>query len=311
VTSRFAQDLRALQAQPPDVIAQVVRSQFPSWVTANADFDDLQREALTQALVVAMAEPSEASLVELVERYVGVGESYDFYPADRVARTAARLFLDALMVDVEVIGLEHAEAFFAASGRRLVVSNHLSYADTQATDLALFRLGFESAADEMVVVAGPKVYSQPFRRMAALGLNTLKTVQSVRLSHNDAGLSVADVGRIAIGTVHSLRELMDGGRVGLLYPEGTRSRDGRLSSFFRAASRYLQGALVLPVALTGTQQLFPIGEARLQPAVIGLAFGAPFLAGTDRVAALCQAHASIAEQLPEANRPAPDTPAYV
>jgi len=311
VSTRFADELSALRQRSRPEIAEVVRGQFPGWVAANGTLSDDARAGLLNRLQEALCSADEDALCQMVDRYIAVGEEYRYYAADPVARTAARLFLDAMMLDVEVVGLEHATAFFGAGGRRIAVCNHLSYADTQAKDLAFTRLGFESSANVMAVVAGPKVYSQSFRRLAALGLNTIKTVQSVRLSHNDAGLSAADVGRIAIGTVHQLRALMDDGHVGLLYPEGTRSRDGRLSSFFRAASRYLEGALVLPVSLSGTDQLFPIGEAGLQPAVVRLAFGEPFQAGKDRVGALTRAHEEIAANLPEAYQPDPTTPAFV
>jgi len=289
----------------------VIRGQFPSWVASNGALSEAGRERLLERMASALRANSDNELCELVDRYIAVGEEYRYYAANPVARTAARIFLNAMMTDLEVEGLDRAQAFFRAGGRRLAVCNHLSYVDTQAKDLAFSQLGFEESADSMAVVAGPKVYSQSFRRLAALGLNTIKTVQSVRLSHNDAGLSVADVGRIAIGTVHQLRELMDAGQVGLLYPEGTRSRDGHLSSFFRAASRYLEGALVLPVALSGTENLFPIGEAGLQPSVVRLSFGEPFHAGKDRVGALTRVHQAIAMHLPETHRPHESTPAFV
>ncbi len=311
MSTRFAEELIALRARSPSEIAHVIRGQFPTWVAANGALSDVDRVRLLEELAGALRGSSEDALCEMVDRYIAVGEEYRYYAADPVARAAARLFLDAMMTDLEVEGLDRAQSFFRAGGRRLAVCNHLSYADTQAKDLAFSKLGFGVDADSMTVVAGPKVYSQSFRRLAALGLNTIKTVQSVRLSHNDAGLSVADVGRIAIGTVHQLRDLMDAGQVGLLYPEGTRSRDGRLSSFFRAASRYLEGALVLPVALSGTENLFPIGADGLSPSVVRLSFGEPFEAGKDRVGALTRVHEAIASHLPETHRPHENTSAFV
>ncbi|MBK7761502.1 MAG: hypothetical protein IPI35_34900 [Deltaproteobacteria bacterium] len=43
----------------------------------------------------------------------------------------------------------------------------------------------------------------------------------------------------------------------VLYPEGTRSRDGQLGPFLPAAARYLRGAAwVVPVVVRGTDALF-------------------------------------------------------
>jgi len=78
------------------------------------------------------------------------------------------------------------------------------------------------------------------------------------------------------------RRLLDEGWHVLLYPEGTRSRDGRLGAFGTGAARLcLQtGAPAVPIALTGTHAVIPRGTrvpVRGAPPV-SIRFGRPIRA---------------------------------
>src|SRR4029450_737872 len=62
-----------------------------------------------------------------------------------------------------------------------------------------------------------------------------------------------------------------------IYPEGTRSRDGRLYKG-RTGVAWLaltSGAPVVPVALTGTQTIQPPGSSRIHLAKVTVEFGVP------------------------------------
>jgi 1-acyl-sn-glycerol-3-phosphate acyltransferase len=74
----------------------------------------------------------------------------------------------------------------------------------------------------------------------------------------------------------ALRVLSEGGAFGI-YPEGTRSRDGRLYRG-RTGVAWLaltSGAPVVPVALTGTEQIQPVGTTVPRRAKVTVQFGAP------------------------------------
>ncbi|MDO5698085.1 MAG: lysophospholipid acyltransferase family protein [Dermatophilus congolensis] len=73
-----------------------------------------------------------------------------------------------------------------------------------------------------------------------------------------------------------LEVLTNGGAVGI-YPEGTRSRDGRLYRGRTGVAELVlrSGAPVVPVALWGTQNLQPVGSRFIRPADVLVRYGAP------------------------------------
>lgn len=296
-----------------------LREVLPAWIAARVDAEPGRVAGLETRIRAELARSSDEELAELIDAFVHAGEGWRYFPAVPLGRRLSRIFMDALVApstpdargldDAGVLGLDRLRA--AARGPVLLLSNHLSYADTQVTDLLLHRHGATDLADRLVAVAGPKVYTDPFRRLAAIGLGTLKTAQSARLDHNDAGLSGREVARIAVQTVRIAHELMGAGHLVLLYGEGSRTRTGRFGSFLKAVGKYaaMPGLTVVPMALAGSDRLFGIGAERLSPARIRLAVGEPFAADDyDRQGVLEQAWHRIAALLPPAYRPAPGTP---
>ncbi|MFZ5636269.1 MAG: lysophospholipid acyltransferase family protein [Pseudomonadota bacterium] len=99
--------------------------------------------------------------------------------------------------------------------------------------------------------------------------------------------------------------LRDGACV-LVFPEGTRSRDGRIGAFkggaFRAAIE--AGVDVLPVAIAGAGAVLPpTGLFRVRPGRIALRIGAPLPAtGIDRHALAREARATVIALLETAER---------
>lgn len=83
--------------------------------------------------------------------------------------------------------------------------------------------------------------------------------------------------RSGLAALEAGRAVLDAGGAFALYPEGTRSRDGRLHRGHTgvASLALTTGAPVVPVALLGTENLRPgdTGLPRLTPVTI--AFGAP------------------------------------
>ena len=240
--------------------------------------------------------------------YRSVATEYCFYPADPSVRRIAREFLTEIPQTPRLVGLDDLRSAMTA-GPCAVVSNHLSYADSQFTDFLPYLEGAAELAEQLVFVAGPKVYADPFRRMASISIHSIPTVQSSRLG--PGGLSAREVARIARGTIDQTHEQMLAGKAVLLYPEGTRSRTGRLGSFLRATGRYLavEGAHVVPIALTGADRAFPLLESELRPAPISLTIGAPIVVDHRKAqGALEAAWSAVAELLPSSYRPESGTP---
>jgi len=74
----------------------------------------------------------------------------------------------------------------------------------------------------------------------------------------------------------ALEVLAAGGAFGI-YPEGTRSRDGRLYRARTGIGHLVlsSGAPVVPVALWGTDRIQPVGSRFVRPAKVGVEFGPP------------------------------------
>jgi 1-acyl-sn-glycerol-3-phosphate acyltransferase len=241
-----------------------------------------------------------------------VGREHRVYDANPTCRDLSRQWSRDAVLEPVLEGVEHLRAA-AARGPTIVVCNHLSYIDTTATDAVLAWHGHADLADRLVAAAGPKVYADLFRLIAASCLNTLPVPQSTSLSHT-AKLGARELARKAHESLESTREALERGYVLLLYPEGSRSRSGRLGPFLKGTRRYLtciEGAAVVPMAISGTDRLMPVGEPKLHPGPVAVRIAPALSAGPDGSARdlLEAAHAAVAALLPEALRPPPDAPA--
>ena len=288
--------------------ATTLRQCTPHWLKESVVDQDGLRERTVERIGAVLDSIGDAELERSIEAYRSVATEYRFYLADPSVRRIAREFLQEIPQSPLLVGLEHLRSAIAA-GPCAVVSNHLSYADSQFTDFLPYQQGAGELAERFVFVAGPKVYVDPYRRMASISIHSLPTVQSSRLG--PGRLSAREVARIARGTIDQTHEQMIAGNAVLLYPEGTRSRTGRLGSFLRATGRYLavEGARVVPIALTGADRAFPLHEDEIRPAPISLTIGAPIeVDHRDPQRALEAAWCAVAELLPPSYRPESRTP---
>jgi 1-acyl-sn-glycerol-3-phosphate acyltransferase len=80
-----------------------------------------------------------------------------------------------------------------------------------------------------------------------------------------------------LAALEAARRVLDAGGAFAIYPEGTRSLDGRLHRGHTgvAALALATGAKVVPVALTGTENLQPRGKRIPRPAKISVTYGEP------------------------------------
>lgn len=93
----------------------------------------------------------------------------------------------------------------------------------------------------------------------------------------------------------------------VVFPEGTRSLDGRLSRLKKGPFFLAQetGALIVPVAVSGTERCLPKGKSLITPGVVEVRLLKaidPAEYGT-REALMAAVHAALAEALPVSMRP--------
>ncbi len=286
---------------------QVARGLIPEWLGSNVVEE--VREDVVSGVSEVLAPATAEELQRLLAAFQSCGEGYQLHSADPLARRISHAFMRPLLPEPEVVGLEGLRAACQA-GPTLWLSNHFSYVDTQATDAMLAGSGADDIAQSVVAVAGPKVYGTSFRKMASTCLTTLKTAQSASLSHNEAALSLREVARIAIQTLREADALARAGRPILIYAEGARTRTGRLQPFLKAVAKYgrAPGMQMIPVAITGTQELYPIDAEQMRPARVRLTFGEPVsIEELGRVDALVETWRRVGLGLPESQRPDPET----
>ncbi|RBM04055.1 1-acyl-sn-glycerol-3-phosphate acyltransferase [Glutamicibacter soli] len=156
----------------------------------------------------------------------------------------------------EVTGLENVPK----EGGFIVASNHLSFFDSliiQALtprDVAFF------AKAEYFTTPGVK---------GKLMKSFFESVGSIPVQRGEQAASVA--------ALDSLVEIIEGGSGIGIYPEGTRSRDGRLYRG-RTGVGWLAlttGVPVVPVGLIGTEKLQPAGSKGFRPAKFHIHYGEP------------------------------------
>ena len=146
------------------------------------------------------------------------------------------------------------------TGPVILAANHTSFADEFFIPLGARRQVFYFAKAEYFTAPGLRG-----RAMAAF-FNGMGQVPVARQDAR-AAAAVIDVG---------IRVLGEGKALGI-FPEGTRSPDGRLHKFRTGVARIAlrSGAPVVPVGLVGTRDVQPPGSRRWHRATVAVHFGEP------------------------------------
>jgi 1-acyl-sn-glycerol-3-phosphate acyltransferase len=173
----------------------------------------------------------------------------------QLSRAVAGPFL-RLLARPKVTGAENVPA----SGGAIIASNHLSVVDSIFLPLML---------DRPVTFAAKSEYFTGTRlsqRLAGAYLRATKQLSTDR----DGARAAQDMLDAALG-------LLSGGALFGIYPEGTRSPDGRLYRG-RTGVGWLalhSGMSVVPVAMVGTDRMLPPGRSIPRPGRIEVRIGEP------------------------------------
>ena len=156
----------------------------------------------------------------------------------------------------KVAGAEH----IPPSGGAILAANHLSVIDSVFLPLMLDRPVTFSAKAEYFTATGPA---------ARLWAAYLKATNQLRMDREGP--------RAAQDTLEAALALLQAGQLFGIYPEGTRSPDGRLYRG-RPGVGWLalrSGLPVIPVGMVGTRRVLPPGHLVPRPGRIEVRFGAP------------------------------------
>lgn len=155
-----------------------------------------------------------------------------------------------------VTGLEH----IPRTGAVIIASNHLSFADSLVIPIVAPRKVHFLAKSDYFTGGGIKGTLQKawFEGMGMLPVDR-------------------DDPKAALGSLDTALEVLGRGEAFGLYPEGTRSRDGRL---YRGRTGVAHLALtagvpVVPAGITGTEKLQPVGSTLPRVVPISVRFGEP------------------------------------
>lgn len=157
----------------------------------------------------------------------------------------------------EVVGLDNVPA----RGPVIIASNHLSFSDSIVVPMLVRRRVTFLAKSEYFTGKGLR------GRLMAGFFTAIGAVPIRRTGRRDDSLDA----------LTTAQEVLDAGQAFALYPEGTRSRDGRLYRG-RTGVAWLAlaaGAPVVPVALRGTEKLQPIGKRMPRLCRVRVSFAPP------------------------------------
>src|SRR5205823_8701438 len=159
-------------------------------------------------------------------------------------------FVRAVGVRVRVKGAERIP-----KGVCLFAANHTSAADAPAVIGAIPR--------RIAVLLKESLFQWPIVGQACRSVNFVP----VNRSHRES----------AIASVEKATEAMKGGQSFLIYPEGTRSPDGRLQEFKRGAvvMAIKAGVPIVPMVCAGAQKVMEKKSLVIRPGVITVEFLEP------------------------------------
>ncbi|GAA1511432.1 lysophospholipid acyltransferase family protein [Streptomyces synnematoformans] len=174
-------------------------------------------------------------------------------------RILIKAFLGLLMRVLyrpRVEGHEH----IPGTGPVVLAGNHLTFVDSMFLGLVVKRPVFFIGKDEYVTGRGVK------GRLMAWFFTSVGMIPVDR-----------DGGRGGVAALMTGRRILEEGRVFAIYPEGTRSPDGRLYRARTGVARLtlMTGAPVVPFAMVGTEKIQPGGSGRPRIARFTVRFAPP------------------------------------
>lgn len=243
--------------------------------------EEAARDLLTNFLKLSAATPMPAVMDTFRDEHrldeVGV---YTRHDPD--LRNFMNEFLSPIMKNFQVEGQENLKQIIPLLGKfpLALVSNHLSHLDAPAIYYLLQREGGDARrlAESLVFIAGRLAFEPDFTRLGLYMFDTLLVCSQRDMSDNPA---MADVmTRINMRSFRQAQSLQKEGKVIAVFPEGTRSRTGKLVNFVDAVYHYVANKIIIPISLDGTENVLPTSSFLFNAAHGKLSIGKPVLVGS-------------------------------
>jgi len=145
-------------------------------------------------------------------------------------------------------------SYLPDEGGFILASNHVSFLDPPLLGQACRREAFYMARDTL------------FRHPVANWVLTKWNCVPINRDRGD------------LGALRTMLRMLGEGKAVLMFPEGTRSRDGKLQEARAGIGMIVvkSGAKVVPMRILGTDKALPRGATLPRPAKITVKFGEPF-----------------------------------
>ncbi len=190
-------------------------------------------------------------------------------------------FLGPLLKNFQVEGKENLKYILPLMGRfpMTLISNHLSHMDAAAIYYLLYNEGGDARklADSLTFIAGRLAFEPDFTRLGLYMIDSLLVCSKRDMSENPG---LADLmTRINMRSFRQSQSLQKEGKVLVIFPEGTRSRTGKLVNFVDTVYHYVANKVIIPFAIEGSDEILPTGSFMFVPAKGRMVIGRPVLVG--------------------------------
>lgn len=198
------------------------------------------------------------------------------------ARSFMVNFLNPIMKNFKVVGVENLELVEKLMGKYPItlISNHLSHLDAPSIFQLLYTAAGERGkkiAENIVFIAGRLAFEPDFTR---LGLYMFDTILVCSKKDQIDNPSLSDImTKINMRAFRQSQKLQSQGKIISIFPEGTRSRDGRLTTFVDTVYHYIANKIILPISLEGTDRILPTTGFLFNAAAGKLVIGKPVIIG--------------------------------